>query len=121
MIRSIWYVHFTLLSLVHRAPRVARRALPGLRRHGHLLRGDRAPLSFQLVYQGLATPTGICDGNGHGELLERVSSFCCVPWATLSTIFESRRLPQPENSEKLDFADPLNEMVIFLKAEFITN
>ena len=56
-----------------------------------------------------------------GELLERFSSFCCVPWATLSAIFESRRVPQPENSEKLEFADPPNEIAIFLKAEFSIN
>ena len=62
-----------------------------------------------------------CAQRALGELLERFSSFCCVPWAMLSAIFESRRLPRPENSEKLEFADPPNEIAIFLKAEFSIN
>ena len=62
-----------------------------------------------------------CARRALGELLERFSSFCCVPWATLSAIFESRRLPQPENSEKLDFADPPDEIARFLKVEFSIN
>ena len=56
-----------------------------------------------------------------GELLERFSSFCCVSWSALSAIFESRRLPQPENSEKLDFADPPDEIARFLKVQFSIN
>ena len=62
-----------------------------------------------------------CARRALGELLACFSSFCCVPWATLSAIFESRRLLQPENSEKLEFADPPNEIAIFLKAEFSIN
>ena len=58
-----------------------------------------------------------CARRALGELLERFSSFCCVPWATLSAIFESRRLPRPENSEKLEFDDLPEEIAIFLKAE----
>ena len=56
-----------------------------------------------------------------GELLERFSSISCVPWAAFSVIFDSRRLPRPENGEKLEFADFLNEIAIFLKAEFNNN
>ena len=62
-----------------------------------------------------------CARRALGELLERFLSFCCVPWATLSTIVESRRLPRPENSEKLEFADPPDEIIIFLKAAFSIN
>ena len=62
-----------------------------------------------------------CARRALGELLACCSSFCCVPWATLSAIVESRRLPQPENSQKLEFADPPNEIAIFLKVEFSIN
>ena len=62
-----------------------------------------------------------CARRALGELLERCSSFCCVPWATLSALFESRRLPRPENSEKLEFADSRNEIAVVLKAKFSIN
>ena len=62
-----------------------------------------------------------CARRALGELLERFSSICCVPWATFSVIFDSQRLPRSENSEKLEFADPPNEIAIFLKAEFSIN
>ena len=62
-----------------------------------------------------------CARRALGELLERFSSICCVPWATFSAIFDSQGLPRPENGEKLEFAHLLHEIAIFLRAESTTN